>query len=315
MTRLTQALRTTKPHVRLFEQNRDILYGIAYRMLGSMSDAEDIVQDAWFRWRDTDIGRVDSPRAFLATVVSRLCVDRQRRRKIEKLNYTGPWLPEPVAEDDAPWDNPEGDISLMENVSIAFLFLLERLTPLERAVFILKESFDFAHQEIAAMLGIEAAHSRQLLRRARNRLGEIPDSAHQVADDESRAVMQRFAEALASRDIESLRQLLTDDIVAYSDGGGRVRAALIPLVGFEKVTTVLLHLGKRGAIPEKSRWHIINGAWGTVMYEDDGIHSVTTTEIRDGKICRIYTMRNPDKLRYVGHDLPRQHQRGRRLSS
>jgi RNA polymerase sigma-70 factor (ECF subfamily) len=192
----------------------------------------------------------------------------------------------------------------MENVSVAFLFLLEKLTPLERAVFILKESLDFAHKEIAAMLGIETAHSRQLLRRARDRLGEIPDSTCQLADDESKAVMQRFTEALASRDLESLRQLLTDDIIAYSDGGGRVAAALIPLVGFDKVTTVLLHLVKRGAIPEESRWHIINGAWGRVMYEDGGVHSVTTVEIRDGKICRIYTMRNPDKLGYVGKRTP-----------
>lgn len=290
-----------KPHARLFEQHRDLMYGVAYRMLGSISDAEDIVQDAWFRWRDIPVDEITSPRAWLATAVSRLCIDRQRRRKVEKLNYTGPWLPEPVAvEIDEPAD-PERHRSIAENISIAFLFLLEKLSPLERAVYILKECFDFAHDEIAAMLDIKTAHSRQLLRRARHQLGVIPESTWQVPDEETKAAMQRFAQALAAHDLDALRELLADDIVAYSDGGGRVRAAIIPLVGFDKVTTVFLHLIERGKVGADLRWCLVNGAWGSISRDEDGIYTITTMEVRDGRIARIFAIRNPDKLAYVTH--------------
>lgn len=288
-----------KPHARTFEQHRAVMNAVAYRMLGSMSDAEDIVQDTWLRWREANVEEIASPRAWLLTAVSRLCIDRQRRKKIEKLNYVGPWLPEPVMTESSEENDPETGTSLTEELSMAFLFLLEKLTPLERAVFVLNESFDFAHEEISAMLGIQTAHSRQLLRRARNRVGEMPNSTWQAADDASKRILGRFVDALASRDVDKLREILTDDIIAYSDGGGRVAAALIPLVGFDKVTTVLLHLVKRGALGQQGEWRIINGGWGHVIHEGAGIYAVTTAEIRDGKIARIYTMRNPAKLHHV----------------
>ena len=300
-----------KPHTRIFEQHRNMMYGIAYRMLGSISDAEDIVQDAYFRWSDTRLEQIESPRRWLATAVSRLCIDRQRRKKIEKLCYTGPWLPEPVITEGG-GEDPEAGTSLAEEVSIAFLLLLERLTPLERAVFILKETFDFVHEEVADMLGIETAHSRQLFRRARNHLGEIPDSTHRLADPESRAVMQKFMTALMKQDIDGLRELLTDDIVAYSDGGGRVPAALIPLVGFDKVSRVFLHLAKTAALPAESQWRIVNGAWALVYYVEGGIDTVTTAQVEGGKIRRIFVIRNPAKLRHLPS---RQTARNRRLTS
>lgn len=289
-----------KPHARLFEQNRDFMYAVAYRMLGSMSDAEDIVQDAWFRWRSIPVNEIDSPRAWLATAVSRLCIDRQRKRKIEKLNYLGPWLPEPITtEPEEVGGDPEQHATIAENISIALLFMLEQLTPLERAVFILRECFDFAHEEIAAMLDIKAAYSRQLLRRARESLGDVPDRSTEVHDEETEAIMQRFAKALAAQDLDALRELLSDDIIAYSDGGGRVRAAIIPLVGFDKVTTVFLHLMKRGKIPTEARTQWVNGRRARVSYTEDGLDSVTTIEVAGGKIRRIYTIRNPDKLAYI----------------
>ena len=289
-----------KPHARLFEQNRDFMYAVAYRMLGSMSDAEDIVQDAWFRWRTTPVNEIESPRAWLATTVSRLCIDRQRKRKIEKLNYLGPWLPEPITTEPEKTDgNPEQRASIAENISIALLFMLEKLTPLERGVFILRECFDFAHDEIAAMLDIKVAYSRQLLRRARDTLGDIPDRSTEAPDHETEAIMQRFANALTAQDLDALREILSDDIIAYSDGGGRVRAAIIPLVGFDKVTTVFLHLMKRGKIPAHSRTQWVNGRRARVSYTEDGIDSVTTIDIAGGKIRRIYTIRNPNKLAYI----------------
>ena len=289
-----------KPQSRLFEENRGRMYGIAYRMLGSMSDAEDIVQDAWFRWRDVDIGNLASPGAWLTTVVSRLCVDRQRRRKIEKLNYTGPWLPEPVADDMPLGPGPEYEMARLEGVSMGFLFLLEKLTPLERAVFVLRESFDLAHDDIAAMLDITAANSRQLLRRAKSRLGGMADARATASDDSTREMMEQFVNALVAADMEKLRDLLAEDIVTYSDGGGKVTAAIIPLVGFKRVTTVLLHLAKRGAVPGNYEWRFVNGDWALLVRNENGeLQSMMTMQLAGGRIRRIFIVRNPSKLRYL----------------
>lgn len=272
------------------------MYGIAYRMLGTLTDAEDVVQDAYFRWQAVDLDRVESPRAYLATAVSRLCVDRLRRRKIEKLNYTGPWLPEPMPTDEAAGLDPESASMRAESISIAFLHLLERLTPAERGVFVLKEAFDIDHGSIATMLDIEVAHSRQLLRRARQRLGDIPASVHATPDEDSLALLQAFAEAAASGNMDKLKNMLAEDAISYSDGGGRASAALIPLNGRDKVSTVLMHLVQHRMDGVDFAFEIVNGGWGLVGYQDNEIFSVTTACIECGVITALYTMRNPAKL-------------------
>ena len=275
-----------------------MLYGIAYRMLGSFSDAEDAVQDAWFRWQDANLSIIESPRAYLASTVSRLCIDRHRRRKLERMLYTGPWLPEPV--DDAILEQinePEADLELVESVSMAFLLLLQKLPPMERAVFILKESFDLGHVEIAAMLNVRPAHSRQLLRRARQKVNS--DKLDLQMDEDIKPLMESFLEAATTGNLSELQNLMTDDIVAYSDGGGRASAALIPLEGKDRVSTVLLHLLSRQLEPLKAEWRRLNGNISLVLREGNSVHSTHAVSVRDGKIHRIYTMRNPDKLHYV----------------
>lgn len=273
-----------------------MMRNIAYRMLGSMSEAEDVVQDAYFRWLRVDPDKVDSSPAYLASTVTRLCIDKLRRRKIEKLNYIGPWLPEPLIDEVGSGDELPQALEMAESISIAFLHLLEGLAPLERAVFILREAFDLAHEEIATTLHINPPHARQLHRRAKAKLGNFSSAAAPASEPHAKEVLHSFLEAAVTGNLEGLKALLADDIIAYSDGGGRVPAALIPLVGVDKVCTVLLHLLGRQQEPLTFRWGYINDSYGLIVYQGEAVHSVTTAEVRDGKIRRLFTTRNPGKL-------------------
>lgn len=276
------------PKARLFDEQYARLTAIAYRMLGSVSDSEDVVQEAWLRFSRVTLDLVDNVEAYLAAMVSRLCIDRLRRRRIEKLNYTGYWLPEPVPTEDSPADA----IDVVESVSMALMVVLEHLNPMERAVFILKEAFDYAHEDIAVLLGINVAHSRQLLRRAKSRIG-VPERA--PGRDELEPLVTAFFEAARSGDTVTLSRVLADDCIAYSDGGGRASAALIPLVGRDRVITVFSHL-LRKAGNVRLEWRRVNNEWAVCAIEQGAVTSVTTFEVRDGKVWRSYTIRNPDKL-------------------
>ncbi|XOV86083.1 MAG: RNA polymerase sigma factor SigJ [Pseudomonadota bacterium] len=289
-------MKVGNPHGRVFEANRSRLNGLAYRMLGSLSEAEDVVQDAYLRWRLVRLADVASPSAFLTTVVSRLCVDRQRRRKVEKAIYQGPWLPEPLGETAVDGLNdPAKQHEQREFLSMGFMVLLERLTPLERAVFVLREAFDFEHEQIAAVFNIKGAYSRQLLRRARQRL-QVDDLDDLAADPTP--VVEQFLAAAASGDMDRLKALLTEDVVAFTDGGGRATAALIPLVGRDRVLTVVLHLlGKEKNLT--LAWRRVNGAPGLVSYEGSKVSSTHSFTVRDGRIHRIFSMRNPGKMSFI----------------
>jgi RNA polymerase sigma-70 factor, ECF subfamily len=279
------------PHVRAFEKHRDQLNAVAYRMLGCVSDCEDVVQEAYIRWSGIRLNSVDSEPAFLTSIVSRLCIDRLRRRKVEKLNYIGPWLPDPVPT----LSGPEDDLETVESLNMAFMVLMEKLNPLERAVLVLKEAFDFSHMEIAEMLHINVSHSRQLLRRARSsatKLDEVNPAGQGIE-----SIVATFISAAHSGEIEAMQTLLCDDVVAYTDGGGRVAAALIPLIGQEKVTTVFSHLISRNFPNFEYSWLPTNGQSGLLIYEAGKLASVTTFSLRHGKIAEMYVMRNPDKLK------------------
>lgn len=294
---------TYKPHARAFEQQRGQLYAIAYRMLGALSEAEDVLQDAWVKWQAVDLQRVDTPAAYLTSIVSRLCIDRQRRARVEKLIYTGPWLPEPASDaftdqlEATPFGNPEGNARQAESISMAFLVVLQALGPMERAVFILKEAFDTDHSEIAETLDITVAHSRQLLRRARIKIAgaEVIDAPQQ----QTQALFEQFLTAAATGDMDALHELMTDDIVAYSDGGGRASAALIPLHGKTRVATVLLHLMKNQPVPLTPSFVKANGGLCLVLKAGDEIHSSHSIRIKGNKVAGIYSTRNPEKLRYL----------------
>lgn len=279
-----------KPHLREFEQQRGLLYGVAYRMLGSVGESEDVIQDAYLRWSGTHLRSIDSPAAFLTSVVCRLCIDKLRKRKVEKLNYVGPWLPDPIPTQ----SGPEEDLVSVESISMAFMVVLEKLNPFERAVFILREAFDVTHIDIAEMLQISACHSRQLLHRAKKVMQSV--SKVPQINEEVMPLVNAFLAAAQSGKTESLKSILCEDVIAYSDGGGRASAALIPLVGPEMVTTVFTHLISKAGQRLDTKWILTNQQWGLLAYEGDQLSSVTTFELKDGKIFRIYVMRNPDKL-------------------
>jgi len=280
-------------HLQAFQDHRNKLFGIAYRMLGTLGDAEDVLQDTYLRWSRTDPVKVDSPGAYLTGIVSRLCIDRLRQLKREREHYRGPWLPEPVLTENEPLDSQV----TWESLSTAFMLMLEKLSPMERAVFILREAFDLPHEEIAELLGIRSPNARQLARRAKLRIGndaeEIPPNA---ANEDAKTLMDRFIDAAQRNDMERLKTMLTDDVIAYSDGGGRVSAAIIPLEGIERVLTVLLHIYNRLAQPVEFTWLPVNNGHGVAIYEAGKLNSVTTFEIAGGKLRRLYIMRNPDKL-------------------
>jgi RNA polymerase sigma-70 factor (ECF subfamily) len=285
----------TDPHVAAFEKHRGLLTGVAYRMLGSVSDAEDMVQEAWLRWNGADTATVDSPRSWLLTVVSRLCLDRLKSARVQREQYYGTWLPEPFLEASAASPNAQVD----ESVSIALLLVLEKLSPVERAGFLLHEVFGHTFEEIAQILGKPAANCRKMVSRARNRVrSEKPRFA--TTNREHEELLKRFLNACRAGEIEPLMDLLGDSAALYSDGGGKASAVPNVLADREKIARFFINIAHNlESAAEKDEVHFtsFNGAPGVLIYL--GGHPVTamSLEVRDGKIAAIFAHRNPDKLR------------------
>ncbi|GAA1930300.1 sigma-70 family RNA polymerase sigma factor [Streptomyces sodiiphilus] len=276
-----------------FEEYRPLLLGLAYRLLGSMWDAEDVVQDAWLRWTRTERATVREVRPFLVTVVSRLALDHLRSARARREIYTGPWLPEPVpAGVLGPMDTAE----LRDTVSYATVHLLERLTPPERAVFVLREAFGLPYDDIARTLRITAANCRQLCHRARERMAEGRDR-FRAAPEEYARLADGFLRAARSGDLASLAGLLSEDVTAWSDGGGKVRAALRPIQGRDRVLAFLGGLLTRYRLTgvETVESNGEPALWMTA----EGRGRLVTFGIREGRIHRVYGVLNPDKLARV----------------
>jgi RNA polymerase sigma-70 factor (ECF subfamily) len=278
----------------LFQTQRSKLTGIAYRMTGSSSDAEDVVQDAWLRWQRADLSELNSPEAYLVTIVSRLCLDRLRRRQREKVTYVGQWLPEPVltGESDTAETGDESDISF------ALMITLERLSPPERAAFILHDIFDMGFREIAQSLGRTEASCRQLAKRARDHLHEErPRFA--VAVEDHQAVAAAFFKASRENDVQAIMRHLADGAALHSDGGGRKIAALNTIRGASRVARFYAGLARKpGAAPPISRTPArLNGLISELVVEADGTRQATAVEVANGRITAIYLLRNPEKLR------------------
>lgn len=277
----------------VFEEHRPVLTGLAYRLLGSMWDAEDVVQEAYLRW--TRAGREDvrEPRAYLVTIVTRLALDQLRSARVTREAYVGPWLPEPVdTRAPGPFDTAE----LRDSLSYATLHLMERLTPPERAVFVLREAFAMPYDEIAAITGLSAANCRQLNVRAGRRLAEESGGREPrpAAAPEHAELLTRFLAAAREGDLDALTDLLTEDVVAWNDGGGRTRAALRPILGRAKVIAFVLGLLERfrmdGAVLTEA-----NGQ-PAMLLTVDGRRQVCLLDVRDGRVGAVYTVLNPDKL-------------------
>jgi RNA polymerase sigma-70 factor (ECF subfamily) len=277
----------------LFEEHRPVLLGLAYRLLGSMHDAQDVVQDAWVRWVAEDRRAVRDPRAFLVTVVTRLALDELKTARRTRESYVGPWLPEPV---DSARLGPLDTVELRDTVSLATLHVLERLSPPERAVFVLREAFALPHEDIARTIGVSSEHCRQLLSRAKRRIATGPDRSQATAGEHVR-LLTGFLAAAESGDLTSLQEMLADDVVAWNDGGGRVRAALLPIHGRERVIAFVAGLVRRFG---SSRGEVVavNGhpALRTSLAAEQQLVAV---DIQAGRITAIYVILNPDKLHFV----------------
>lgn len=273
----------------IFEERRGAITGLAYRMLGSRADAEDVVQDAWIRWRAVEADEVANPAGFLNKVVTRLCLDRLKSARARREVYVGEWLPEPVVDED--------HSTLGEDLSVAFLLALERLTPLERAAFLLHDVFDVPFAEIARTLGRGEAACRQLAARAREHVKAGKPRYHPSAEEEQR-LTSAFLAATMSGDEGLLRDILAQDVVMHSDGGGLAKATINPVFGLEKAIRLALGLKRKFPAPEgtTARLARINGAPGIVLSHDGVVFQTMGLEIVDGRIAAVYTMRNPDKL-------------------
>ena len=272
-----------------FEPLRPTLMRVAYRMLGSVADAEDIVQEAFVRWMNTERGDVREPEAFLRRAVTRLCLDQLKSARHARETYFGPWLPDPVVEDEAAAD-----------VTLPLMLALERLSPLERAAFLLHDVFGLGFDEVAATLRRDAAACRQLAARARTHVREARPR-FQVEKQRGLEIAEAFFAASRSGDMQALGAMLAADVSVHADGGGKRPAAPAPIFGFAavmKANEVLADIFRKN--PSKLvRTCFVNGLPGFVTLEADGELATTALDIEDGKIAAIYVVRNPDKLRHL----------------
>jgi RNA polymerase sigma-70 factor (ECF subfamily) len=278
-----------------FTEYRPRLLGIAYRMLGSAWDAEDVVAEAMVRWLRVDRSRIDEPLAYLTTIVTRLAIDQLRSARVTREHYVGEWLPEPVLTSPL---GPLDTVERREAVSLATLRMMETLSPPERAVLVLHEAFELPHAEIAAILGITESTARQHLHRARARVHREPEPAGPAVHDES---LDRFLTALENGDLSAVQQLLAADVVAYSDGGGKARAARVPVVGAERVLHFYAALRRRYPVHDVERVDV-NGRTAALMWFGR-VYLLLAVDVRDGTIHEINSILNPDKLRYLRRQL------------
>jgi RNA polymerase sigma-70 factor (ECF subfamily) len=272
-----------------FDALRPKLKRVAYRMLGSVADADDVLQEAFIRWMKADRSTVREPEAYLRRIVTRLCLDQLKSARSQRETYIGPWLPEPVVEEE-----------VEEDVTLPLMLALERLSPLERAAFLLHDVFGLSFDEVAETIQRDVAACRQLATRART---HVRESRPRFQIDKQRGIeiANAFFAASRSGDMQALGAMLADDITVYADGGGKRRAITKPLIGFDAVMKVHVHLAEhfKNNASELVRASFVNGLPGFVTLEADGELQTTAFEIEDGKIAAIYIVRNPDKLKHL----------------
>jgi RNA polymerase sigma-70 factor (ECF subfamily) len=288
-----------------FEPHRRRLLGLAYRMLGSIADAEDAVQETYLRWHAVDRDIVSDPRAFLMTTTARICLDMLTSARARREQYVGPWLPEPVVDTSAL--APDSQTELAEDLSIALLLTLDRLSPLERAAFLLHDVFDFSFGEVANTLERSEAACRQLASRARAHVRTVrprgaidPKAGSPEIDARHEQLISAFVAATRSGDLDTLTQLLASDVRVVTDGGGKVAAALNVLDGADRAARFLVGATRKGWREDLTlRFAAINGLPGIIVDAPEGPVQTTAFEIEGGVIRALYVVRNPDKLRHL----------------
>tara|TARA_R110001599_G_scaffold60135_2_gene167189 strand:- start:101 stop:1000 length:900 start_codon:yes stop_codon:yes gene_type:complete len=285
-----------------FNHWRRYLTSVAYRMLGSVTEAEDAVQDAYLRWHDTDHRSVTDVRAYLTTITSRLCLDRLRAAHRHRELYVGPWLPEPLLE--AP-DAATDAEALASDVSFALMLALERLSPLERAAFLLRDVFGLDYRQVALSLDRSEASCRQLASRARKSV-QAERPRFPVTSGEHSQLTERFFDAARTGDVTTLMALLSDSVILHTDGGGKRIAARRLIFGADRVSRMFAGLARKSnsTQPLWVQSVLVNGLPGWLTIEQDGLPQITTLDVVDGRIQAVYVVRNPDKLKHLAEYLP-----------
>lgn len=286
----------------IFQRHRDRLWHIAYRMLGSPDDADDVVQKTQIRWLEAEADEIRNPEAWLVTVATRLSIDRLRQARREREAYPGPWLPAPATTARPP--PPDRHVELASDLSLAFLHVLERLKPDERAAFLLREAFDVDYARIAGVLDRSEAACRQMVSRARRRVRDGP-RRNRATREEQRALAARFAEALEARSYEEIVALLAPDAVHATDGGGKAWAALRPIRGADRVARGILGVLRKAGKVQSTEVGVgwVNEEPALVRRGSGRLVSVSTFVVRDGRIHAILTILNPDKLVRVAAEM------------
>lgn len=290
-----------------FEQHRHHLFGVAYRMLGSVTESEDAVQETWLRWSAADRSDINSPRGWLTTVITRLTVDRLRSAQHRRETYVGPWLPEPMVNQDHGWsgdqyEDPAEHAELADSLSIAFLTMLERLDPVERAAFLLREVFGHGYDEVAPMVNRSEVACRQIVHRAKERLDPDRPVRFDPGPEQERRLVETFLSAAATGDLDGLRGVLADDVMAWSDGGPQRRAARKPIIGIGRVAPFVINLAARSDTlgGEMAIRHVrVNEAPGVAILVDNKVNMVIAFDIGPDGIRTLHSMLNPDKLGHL----------------
>lgn len=283
--------------VEIFKKHRARLFGIAYRMLGTHAESEDIVQEAYIKWHEANAREIENAEAWLVTIATRLSIDRLRKASRERENYIGPWLPEPLVASAAL--SPQDELELASNLSMAFMVLLERLSPVERAAFLLHDIFDCAYADVARIVGKTETASRQLIHRARERV-RTGKQRFEPDEKEREKLIGKFSAASETGDETALLALFADEVSMTSDGGGKVTAARKIVRGKTKLAHALAMFGAKYGAHFSHRLSTINGEPGLLTFIDGKIYGATVFEFsEDGKISAIYRVMNPDKLNKI----------------
>jgi RNA polymerase sigma-70 factor (ECF subfamily) len=288
---------TDQSRLTAFDLHRGLLFSIAYRMLGSVADAEDVLQETFIRWLQAAADDVRSAKAFLITIITRLSINHLQSARVRREEYVGQWLPEPLVIEEG--GDPASRLQADESLSIAFLVLLERLNPTERAVFLLREIFDYEYAEIAEALALTEANCRQILRRAKEHIrAERP--RFKATKEEHGALLERFQQAAFSGDVGALEAVLSADVVLHTDSGGKAWALPNRVHGATNVTRVIVAGASKAAEKNLVRQILqINGQPGIVSYLNGKPQSVFTIDVREGRIAHLYVITNPDKLAHL----------------
>ncbi|MCY9659534.1 RNA polymerase sigma-70 factor [Paenibacillus chondroitinus] len=292
--------------IQIYTAYKPLLFALAYRMLGSVMDAEDVVQETFLYLNEKNPQGIQNPKAYLCKMVTNRCIDKLRSASKKREVYVGPWLPEPLVATENQGDMPELFYTQKESLSTAYLFLLQQLSWVERAVFVLREVLQYDYEEIAEIVDKSSVNCRQIFRRAKSSIStfasqDAEDAVRpkQPVEDQANAIVEQFVQALASGNMAQLLSIVKTEAVLYSDGGGKVRAAIRPIEGAERIALFLF--GVLSKVPSGFSFQMatVNGQLGVVSYQDRQPSNVMTFHVEDGQVAAVYLVANPDKLRHV----------------